>query len=133
MTEKTSKVRDWSADQAICDAATAGPWGLHDAGLDRGHVYDSINGVLTPVVWDARINDARFIAEARTGWPAALNEIERLRKVIRYILADAERVEVETYLDRTYGEGWPSGYAEGKNDMAESIAAFLRKEALADG
>jgi hypothetical protein len=74
--------------------------------------------------------NTNFIAEARTGWPAALAEIERLRNVIRYVLADAERIEVETYLDRTYGEGWPSGYAEGKNDIAESIASFLRKEAL---
>ncbi len=49
--------RDFVADRAICNAATAGPW-----------VADGFE----------REEDALFIAEARTGWPAALAEIERL-------------------------------------------------------
>lgn len=100
----TESKRNFTEDQRTCDAATAGPWGLHDAGLGKWHVYDTIGGVLSSVAWDARIDDAVFIAEARTGWPAALEriraqdfEIERLRRGYD---------KLREYVEQQAGEGW---------------------------
>lgn len=56
---------EYEKDKAVCDAATAGPWNLRS----------------WPVTdWDPE--DADFINRARTRWPAALDEIERLRKTV---------------------------------------------------
>lgn len=78
--------RDLNADLAVCASATEGPWnvgrkspnGLNNVGyrgLMIGQVFE-----------DA---DARFIAEACTGWPHAIEraiaaeaESERLREII---------------------------------------------------
>lgn len=65
-------MRDLNADLAVCETATVGPWGLHDAGLGRGYVYASIGGVLMMVAESDRIADARLIATAREGWPEAI-------------------------------------------------------------
>jgi hypothetical protein len=71
--------RDFAADRALIDPATAGPWAVRSSyyGGMRYNVYDA-----RTTRFDLRLHnepDARFIAEARTGWPAALDEIRRLR------------------------------------------------------
>jgi len=81
---------DITADRAIIDAATAGPWeadvwadtnsngwratGPHHDDLESG-------GQSEPgcIAEQAARRDARLIAAARQGWPAALDECERLR------------------------------------------------------
>lgn len=80
-----SKQRDFTEDQRICDAATAGPWESVDGGnyevlvitRDPAHIHAPVIAESIEVTFDAR-----FIAEARTGWPAALAEIARLREVM---------------------------------------------------
>lgn len=71
----TENKRDFAADRAICDAATSGPWNI------RISYYGGMRYDVRSARFDLRLHnepDARFIAEARNGWPAALDEIERL-------------------------------------------------------
>jgi hypothetical protein len=64
--------RDLHADLAICNAATAGPW---EWGVDNGEsLLQNSRGVPVVFISEPGITDAdaRFIAEARTGWPHAI-------------------------------------------------------------
>ncbi|MBR8661184.1 hypothetical protein [Brevibacillus sp. NL20B1] len=72
--------RDLHSDLAICNAATPGPWAAEKGyeQSERGnYVYSQAEGSVVCaeqdgtdcVLTDA---DARFIAEARTGWPHAI-------------------------------------------------------------
>ncbi|MCD9024379.1 hypothetical protein [Cohnella silvisoli] len=75
--------RNFAEDRRVCDAASHGPWLVAEGistQIRQPNVSNRRRIVLPP---DANgINDARFIAEAREGWPAALAEIERLRGVL---------------------------------------------------
>jgi hypothetical protein len=83
----TETKRDLNADLAICDADTSGPWRV-DAGqrpFAELLVVDNDNRVMAEAgVFD----DANFIAEARTGWPAAIK---------RAIAAEAEVLALNTH------------------------------------
>jgi hypothetical protein len=92
--------RDLNADLRICEAATAGPWIAEKTGA-----MDVVSEVTGRVVLfavgddmtylDMAEEDERFVIEARTGWPHAINramaaeerarefeeEVERLRKM----------------------------------------------------
>ena len=64
------------------NAATSGPWGCYGDGahevFDAGEYDDGDPGELVaPVV--TKLNDAVFIAHARTDMPALLAEVDRLR------------------------------------------------------
>ncbi len=96
----TDKMRDLNVDLAICNAATPGPWAVgkgYEQSERGNYVYSQAEGSVVCaeqdgtdcVLTDA---DARFIAEARTGWPHAIeraqraeDEIERLRAALRTI------------------------------------------------
>lgn len=95
-------MRNLHADLALCEAATPGPWRMHNAGLDRGHTYASFDGVLGLIAEDSRIEDAEFIAQAREGWPEAIRraieaeaEVERLSA---FIESESE-VAIDTMLE----------------------------------
>ena len=68
-----------SADRAIIAVATAGPWGNCNghSNVIFGPEYPVAN-VTAREISVANAN-ATFIAAARTGWPAALDEVERLQ------------------------------------------------------
>jgi len=79
MTERNEGRRNWTTDRAVCNTATEG---LDiDTPYDGRHVvfthYMYVDGRGTVAIHD-READAIFHVEARTGWPAALTEIERL-------------------------------------------------------
>jgi len=85
---KPAEGRDWTADRAVCDAATSGPWvvipdvcGPEGQGVYETEDYGCIckTGDPYPRGNNRPTENIRFIAEARTGWPAALDEIERLQ------------------------------------------------------
>ena len=72
---------DIPAARAIIAEATVGPWQRWD---HTGHIVYSTAERMQgahPVVVDKEMqdDDAIFIAAAREGWPAALDEVERLR------------------------------------------------------
>lgn len=103
MTTKTK--RDLHADLAICEAATPGTWLLHDAGLGKGHVYTSVAGVLEPTVWESQIADAAFIAEARVGWPHAIERVltaEAELPAARMLLVDMRKRAVAAEKERDH-------------------------------
>lgn len=84
MTNKSAVGRDWAADRAICDAATAGPWRLYGGKFGETNIYADDVVIASDIDWD-RTHDGRFIAEARTGWPAALDEIRhQVSEIQRY-------------------------------------------------
>jgi|GEM_PF-1230763 len=78
--------RDFAKDRAICEAATPGPWmndNLSNSLIwgPKGPGFGLIAKANYGILWR---DNARFIAEARTGWPAALDEIERLRAALEW-------------------------------------------------
>lgn len=78
-------MRDLNVDLAICETATPGPWHAHNAGLGKGHTYASFDGVLGLIAEDSRIEDARFIAEAREGWPEAIRRAQAAEEALERI------------------------------------------------
>jgi hypothetical protein len=74
-----------AVDRAICDAAAPGEWRYEDfggpdcptvLGADGHTIVCGLHG--GEACLDT-VGNARFIAAARTRWPTALDEIERLR------------------------------------------------------
>lgn len=101
----TENKRDLSEDLQICDAASEGPWWYEELNPDHCGKYVNIHRVIMDFGYSPDIDDQsacggfppcaedeRFIAEARTGWPHAIQraitaetEVERLRQVLRSI------------------------------------------------
>ena len=82
---------------ALCEAATPGPWAyetpLPPAGATEVHWPVSLaDDDVMPVCDYIRLEDARFIAAARTGWPKALEEVQRLRAQVADLEANAVRM-----------------------------------------
>jgi len=70
-----SEKRDFAKDRAICDSVKSEKW-VADGFLVYA-IYSENEGIGIQT-WDEK--RAEFIAAAREGWPAALDEIERLQK-----------------------------------------------------
>lgn len=72
----------------IIEAATPGEWWI--PGGDGDSVWTKIGedeGYVASTYTDANAHsDAQFIAAARTGWPAALDEVERLKGQVRLLI-----------------------------------------------
>ena len=136
---------DLPALRALCDKADVGPWLIERVpNADDDAVYIISTGQVGSdgEVYDRREiaaegeNNAAFIAAARTGWPAALDEIERLRD-------DLARVSAEMGIPPAIGPA-PGELARllayGTQAIAEANAAAAtierltreRDEALAD-
>lgn len=96
---KQTVVRDFEADRKICDAATGGSWDVRLWGADWTVTETGI-----PLAKAISYEDARFIAEARTGWPAALDEIDRLRGVLERFDARTHPMLSRTDMARIAGE-----------------------------
>jgi len=76
--------RNFTEDRRICEAASLGPWKVYGGKFGETNIHADNGIVARDIDWD-KDSDARFIAEARTGWPAALDEIERLRNALSRI------------------------------------------------
>lgn len=82
--------RDLEKDLAICEAASPGPWKLNDSPHYEHNIIWGFkgpgHGAIAEVAFDyprkPRINDACFIAEARTGWPETIKYAMGLEKEI---------------------------------------------------
>lgn len=100
--------RDLNADLAVCNAATEGPWAVSD--LVRGYVIVDI-GKYVPIAttveyhddgseylrlnYDDYADNQRFIAEARTGWPHAIERALAAEIAIQGEQEEMLRVNVE--------------------------------------
>jgi len=103
VSNQADKLRNLQADLAICEAATPGPWMFceyehtrHDGTYwhilaGRGFFDDySFQGFELASYMSS--SDARFIAEAREGWPHAIR---------RALAAEARAAELEAELERS--------------------------------
>ncbi|WNF07427.1 hypothetical protein [Brevibacillus borstelensis] len=139
----TTDKRDLHADLAICNAATAGPWGW---GVDNGEsLLQNSRGVPVVFISEPGITDAdaRFIAEARTGWPHAIERALTAEELCahqgRSILALAERNrELKVEVERLRGvlEYFAVSpifrFVESPHSLRQMAQMALRKEATAD-
>lgn len=90
--------RNLEKDLAICEAATPGPYTIEPCGCGHSacnfvfiHKINYSDGRLLP-------EDARFIAEARIGWPYAIRralaaeaEVDRLRNELNILQEQLEQ------------------------------------------
>lgn len=89
--------------RALADAASPGPWedGTASCCPDMGWV-DGPKGVVCPVYQGTKVthtldaNDAAFIAAARTAVPWLLDEIERLRDLLKEAHKELSTIEAIT-------------------------------------
>lgn len=82
-----SEQRDWDADRRLCDVATPGPWQILVAPMTGyNYVYptpfDSGPRIANFGNMSKSADNAQFTLEARMGWPAALDENARLRRLL---------------------------------------------------
>ncbi|WP_342480464.1 hypothetical protein NST07_25965 [Paenibacillus sp. FSL L8-0340] len=92
--------RDLRADLALCSVATAGPWTA--SGIGSWSADTKVDGITGDVYEDV---DATFIAEARTGWPIAIErainaegELRRVREAIGWLRFAYERGDADEAL-----------------------------------
>lgn len=69
--------RDWQKDMELAKKATTGPWVSVNEPEYDGDIEAPNPGLC--IARGVRAEDKAFIVEARTGWPAALEEIGRLK------------------------------------------------------
>jgi hypothetical protein len=91
--------RNLHSDLAICNAALVGPW---EWGVDSGELLlQNSRGVPVVFISEPGITDAdaRFIAEARTGWPHAIERAlaaERKLAEIRRLAFNAKALGIKS-------------------------------------
>ncbi|WP_286892509.1 hypothetical protein [Thermobacillus sp.] len=94
----TTPARDLEVDLAICEAATPSPYTIEPCGC--GHSACKYVFIRKITHSDGRLlpEDARFVAEAREGWPYAIRralaaeaEVDRLRDEIRMLQEQLEQ------------------------------------------
>lgn len=123
------------AARALCEAATRGPW-IVERDADACEAVHGAGGVITCIVEDPRDKaDAAFIAAARTGWPAALDEIKRLRAALTEYEAEpahAFRVltralsEREATISHTWEKVRASGIGLHSTDLSDAVAQIAQ-------
>lgn len=102
------KSRNFIEDLRICSDVTPGPWKYVSEFDEPDRVFDSEEMYpIAELYYENCENDAKFIAEAREGWPAALAEIKRLQ-------AEVERMKVRIA------------------ELTESNAGYIREKESAD-
>ena len=91
--------RDFEADRKLCEAATKGNYVVSRRCLDALKVEIIVADYQDKAEWTSPTeHDAKFIYSAREGWPAALDEIERLNK------AFVAKINQQTKMYGEYGE-----------------------------
>lgn len=84
-------MRDFEQDRKICEAATPAPWRVDS----HGEIFQTKH--ITRDVWHIprTQEDTTFIASAREGWPAALDEVKRLSENINAYAFESGRVSLK--------------------------------------
>lgn len=94
--------RDWSKDWEVCERATPGPWYAiphpeYKHGNWRVDTRPDVPHANFGQLAYMSAENAQFVAEAREGWPAALEERARLAKRVQELEEDI------TFLTQEYG------------------------------
>jgi len=90
-------MRDLRKDLELCEAATSGPWVIDEYCVSqiRQPNYSKRRRIVCPP--DANgFNDARFIAEAREGWPEAIRRALAAEARVKELEAEIERLKEQT-------------------------------------
>lgn len=89
-----NKERDLFADLKICEEATSGPWVVdkYNSTQVRQPNYSKRRRIQCPCDLHGII-DARFIAEAREGWPYAIRRLLEAEARIKELEAEVERLK----------------------------------------
>jgi hypothetical protein len=102
MNKKTENRRDLAADLAICNTATEGPWRYS---YERDLITSGGFGVCERLLC---YDTGKFISEARTGWPhaieramAAERELPAARALLISMRSRAEEAEADVHRLRT--------------------------------
>lgn len=122
--------RDWQKDMELAKKATPGPW--------RAEVY--ARRVMPYICDHVDPADARFIATAREGWPAALEERARLEERVKEleaqaaVMREALKQAGEALLDPAYYTTTPDWIinacsGDTKKDADKIAEALNKKEA----
>lgn len=93
--------------RARCDRASVGPWEVPhscDVGVDEVHAPNAENLFVPVATVRSPIQNAFFIAHAREDFPAALDEIERLRSLVNdpEVIARAAQAMIDASPDVGY-------------------------------
>lgn len=98
----TGTKRDLHADLAICAAATEGPWNIGGGKFGETNVYAGDFRIVRDIDYDKQA-DATFIAEARTGWPHAIERAIAAEAENELLRADRDqwRVDAEVLSDES--------------------------------
>ncbi|NGQ95442.1 hypothetical protein G3578_09780 [Brevibacillus sp. SYP-B805] len=133
--------RDLLHDLSICNAATPGPLNTDGYEVFTEYVDTTLDDAL--IARFKSDDDAIFFAEARTGWPHAIEralkaENERDLAFNMYVVADENCKRLESEVDRLRGvlEYFAVSpifrFVESPHSLRQMAQMALRKEATAD-
>lgn len=97
MNNEITNPEEIAKDRGIIQNATGGPWIVQKPFIDlQGPSVLNVSGgiLLRHTFYGFAQQDAEFIASARTRWPAALDEIDRLRNQIKEQSARLAALEI---------------------------------------
>ncbi len=119
--------------EARCNAATPGPWHLESEDPAKGNIRHEGQGWPISTMWsmrghNTRLNDASFIAHARTDLPALLGEVRRLRATppekredLYCVISDLSRQSREAEARAKHAEAERDFLAEKLADISDKM------------
>ncbi|RCX22890.1 hypothetical protein DFP94_101479 [Fontibacillus phaseoli] len=133
----TEITRDLAEDLAICEAAISGPWHLMPS-VHSEYQYEVCRSDFLDTIVASAIteDDARFIAEAREGWPHAIRRAVEAESALSAeedrrcrFEAMADEWAYENEMIRSHVEKLRLVYERGESDEALAVAVgeFLRE------
>ncbi|MDN9012408.1 hypothetical protein [Brevibacillus laterosporus] len=95
-------MRDLNRDLEICYTATEGPWGAsHDEWPGNANLRHWVSIHEDGLACAVSYEDARFIAEARDGWPHAIERALEAERRVAELKAELEYLSSHTVAIRT--------------------------------
>ena len=107
----TDKKRDLHADLALCEAATPGVWDIELEGK-WANVDTYIEGIpgYPYICQYCKVEDARFIAEAREGWPHAIRRALEAGELIAELMEENKGLRAELEQVKKDRDGWHEAF-----------------------
>lgn len=106
--------RDLHADLRLCEAATVGPWETGYDHEEQRYCVEAVNEVSWGggfIVADcAYKEDAKFIAEAREGWPHAIRRALEAGELITELMEENRQLKAELEQVKKDRDGWHEAF-----------------------